>query len=153
MSTHVRVVTMACLFLLYLAGCGAVRKTETAPAAAKPSSPIIGSWSSYDPGAEVIFSFGADNSMSCTVPDASEYSFTATYTVDLTTQPATLDLQNISAGSIPGASCLAIVRFPEQDVMEFRGNFGTPGQIARPADFSGGADLTNLYLRFTKRGQ
>ena len=147
---------MGYLSLLFLAGCGgAVRQTATAPAPApaKPSNAIVGSWSSFDPGAEVIFSFTADNTMSCTVPDASEYSFTATYSVDLSSQPATMDLQNISSGSIPGGTCLAILRFSEPNVMEFRGNFGTPGQISRPTDFTGGADLSNLYLRFTRRGE
>lgn len=139
------------LAVLCAAGCGTAARqaSQSAPDSVPANGNILlGAWSSFDPGAEVIFRFEPGNTMSCEVPDADQFSFSAEYAVDLSHTPATLDLSGITASSLSGG-CLAIVRFPEPDIMEFVGSFGSAP--TRPTEFAGGTDPSgNLFLRFTR---
>ena len=129
--------------VFFLAGCSMIGK--------KTENPIIGTWSGVYvlEGAEVIFEFSPENTMTCTVPDAPEYSFTADYAINMSAQPATVDLRNIDAGALPNA-CLGIVRFPGGDAMEFMGSFGQADQVSRPVEFSKYDEMPSIYIEFRK---
>jgi len=146
MRAYVSVFVMLSFFVLCISGCSSLfqRTSESV-------SPIVGTWISYDPGAQIIFSFSPDNTMYCSVPEAPEYDFSANYVCDFSQETATIDLENISSSGVP-VNCLGIVRFNEANAMEFAGSFGT--QPERPTRFSGSSDnLSNIYLRFTRQDQ
>ena len=116
----------------------------------KSETPVIGKWTAiHQSGAEIIFEFKPDMTMTCSVPEAPDYSFTANYTVDTSKNPTTVDLDNIKSVNIGGV-CLAIVQLSGDNKMEFYGTFGESGQVSRPSEFSKYADLPNLYLEFNK---
>lgn len=112
---------------------------------------IIGSWTAiHESGVEVILEFKPDRTMSCTVPDASEYSFAASYSIDYSNDPAAVDFTEITGSQIP-SFCRGIVKFSGEDRMIFLGRFRDSGDIIRPENFeSSSADMGDVYLEFKK---
>ena len=116
----------------------------------KGKTPIIGEWAAFhQSGAKVIFEFKPDMTITCSVPEAPDYSFTANYTVDTSKKPITVDLSNIKSVYFSRV-CLAIVQFSGDNKMEFFGTFGEPGQVSHPSELSKYVDFPNLYLEFEK---
>ena len=137
-----QIICLAVLFSLIIYSCSMLRVSE--------SQRITGKWTAFhQSGAEIIFEFKPDMTMTCTVPDAPDYSFTANYTVDNSKNPTTVDLLNIESMNIQEV-CLAIIQFSDDNKMEFFGIFGEPGQVSRPSEFNKYADIPELYLEFNK---
>ncbi|MFC1485907.1 hypothetical protein ACFL55_02650, partial [Candidatus Latescibacterota bacterium] len=138
------VVSALSIIMLHMAGCSMLGR--------KGGNPVIGTWSAIYTleDAEVIFGFKPDMTMTCTVPEAPENSFTADYSINMSTKPATIDLVNITSGALPDA-CLGIIQFPDSDSMEFMGTFGDAGQVSRPSEFRQYEEIPNIYLYFRKR--
>ena len=136
--------------VLLMAGCGLSFGPER-QAPAERNETIVGTWSSIDTSPEVILQFNVNRTMTCRVPRDSRFAFWARYAYDPDPEPATLDLIEVTSSAFPG-DCLAIVRFPEEGVLELSGEFGmTPD---RPTEFTGDTDLTlgvtRIHLRLAK---
>ena len=117
----------------------------------KESRRIVGVWSAtHDSGASVIIEFKKDLSMVFTVPDYSEYSFKANYSVDYSTSPVSLDFINVDSYGVSGDICLAIIQFLNDNELEFFGKFGESGQVERPTKFYQYSELPELYLLLKK---
>ena len=124
-------------------GCSIIPKKE--------SRSIVGIWTAtHDSGASVIIEFKKDLSVVFSVPDYSEYSFKANYSVDYSTSPVSLDFINVNSGGALGNTCLAIVKFSDDNELEFFGTFGSSGQVKRPTKFYTYPELPELYLLLKK---
>ena len=120
----------------------------------KESRSIVGVWSAtHESGASVIIEFKKDLSMVFTVPDYPEYSFKASYRVDFSQDPISLDFINVDSGGVSGDICLAIIQFLQDNEIEFFGIFGESGQVKRPTEFDRYPQLPELYLLLKKKAE
>ena len=143
MKKHILILSVSVIGIL--TGCSMIGM--------KGDNPLIGKWTAvHQSGAEIIFKFKPDKTMTCTVPEASDYSFTANYMLGTSKNATTLDMRDIESVNIHGV-CLAIVRIVRingNNKMTFFGTFGDPQQISRPAEFNKYTEFPDVYLEFKK---
>ena len=137
-----RVVTLV-VCLIIVTGCSMMAQTE--------SRSIVGTWTAtHDTGAKIVLVFKPDMSMEFNVPDYSEYSFTAKYTINFSKDPAEIDFTDISSSSVQGSVFAGIVKATGIREIELFGEFGNAGQLKRPAEIKKYGELPEIYLLLIK---
>ncbi|MFC1551860.1 hypothetical protein ACFL6P_04765 [Candidatus Latescibacterota bacterium] len=135
------VTLMVCLIIG--TGCSMMRQKE--------SRSIVGTWTAtHDTGAKIVLVFKPDMSMEFNVLDYSEYSFTAKYTINFSKDPVAIDFIDISSSSVQGSALTGILKFTETGDLELFGEFGSAGQLKRPAEIKKYGELPEIYLLLKK---
>lgn len=91
---------------------------------------IEGVWYGLSDGALIEVRLGGDGTMSVDSEAASNLSFTATYTLDQTAQPARIEMMMSS-----GMAGAGLIRLNDDGSLDMNCLFGAPGMVAAPENF------------------